>query len=127
VSLSPDQNRVTLIVPARTDHLYLLRLNVAAIAGAVFVLDDVEDLKLAIEELGAALVRVPDGDPTLRIDIDLDGETLTVSGHRRTRDPQAIALDGFVETIVDALVDRHTFTRVDDDVRFDFEKRLRDR
>jgi hypothetical protein len=126
VTSSPDLNRVTLEVPARTDHLHLLRLNVAAIAGAVFDLDDVEDAKIAIEELAAALVVVEAADATLHVDIVCEHGMLTVSGHRRIREAEAIELPEFVPTILDALVDEYSFTSSGDEARFRFEKQLRD-
>lgn len=123
---SPDLNRVTLEVPARTDHLHLLRLNVAAIAGVAFDLDDVEDVKIAIEELAAALVVVESADETLHVDIACEHGILTVSGRRRIQEAEAIELPEFVPTILDALVDEYSFSSSGDEARFRFEKQLRD-
>ena len=58
MTASPDKNEVAVSLPARLDHLHLLRLNVAAIAADTLGIDEVEDAKIAVEELAAALVRV---------------------------------------------------------------------
>lgn len=126
VTSSPDLNRVTLEVPARTDHLHLLRLNVAAIAGAAFDVDDVEDAKIAIEELAAALVAAGSADPTLHVEIACEQGMLTVTGRRRMPQPETIELPEFVPTILEALVDDYAFTSSGDEAGFGFRKRLRD-
>lgn len=126
VSSSPDLNRVTLEVPARTDHLHLLRLNVAAVAGAAFDVDDVEDVKIAIEELAAALVGIESAETTLHVDIACEQRVLTVSGRRRIGQTQAVELPEFVPTILDALVDEYSFTSSGDEAWFSFAKKLRD-
>jgi hypothetical protein len=126
VTSSPDQNRVTLEVPARTDHLHLLRLNVAAIAGVAFGVDEVEDVKIAVEELAAALVGVEGADAILHVDVVFDGGLLTVSGRRLMHGAEAVELDEFVPTILDALVDEYAFESTGDETRFSFSKQLRD-
>ena len=51
-----------LVVPARTDFLQLLRLCISGVAADGFGVDEIEDLKIAIEELSAVLITAPDND-----------------------------------------------------------------
>lgn len=127
MSASPDQNRVTLSLPARTDHLHLLRLNVAAIAGSSFGIDEVEDAKIAVEELAAALVRVEGADPILHVEVMSDERQLTVTGRRSLQGQRPSELDEFVPTILEAIVDRYSFDAVGDELRFHLEKDVSDR
>ncbi|MFN3214862.1 MAG: hypothetical protein ACE367_00025 [Acidimicrobiales bacterium] len=113
-------------MPARTDHLHLLRLNVAAIAGVAFGVDEVEDVKIAVEELAAALVGVEGADAILHVDVVFDGGLLTVSGRRLMYGAEAVELDEFVPTILDALVDEYAFESMGGEGRFSFSKQLRD-
>ncbi len=93
-----------------------------------FDVDEVEDVKIAIEELAAALVGVANGDPVMHVDIALPPGDLARVGRRRLVDPaQPIELDEFVPTILEALVDGYSFEASGDEARFHFEKHLRDR
>lgn len=127
VAVSPDQNRVSLTLPAQTDHLHLLRLNVAAIAGGSLDIDDIEDAKIAVEELASALVRIEGADPVLHVEVTSDDHRLAVTGRRSLQGRQPVELDEFVPTILDAVVDRYSFGAVDDELRFHFEKDISDR
>ena len=127
MSANLDENRVTLSVPARTDHLHLLRLNVAAIAGSKFGIDEVEDVKIAVEELAAALVRIDGADPVLHVEVIANDRLLTVTGRRVLRGQQPSELEDFVSTILEAVVDRHAFDTVGDELRFHIEKDVSER
>jgi len=122
----PDPSRIVLEMPARTDHLHLLRLNVAAIAGVALGVDEVEDVKIAVEELGAALVGIEGADAVLQAEVVFDGGVLSVSGRRRMHRTAAVELDEFVPTILDALVDEYAFWSIGDEARFTFSKQLCD-
>ncbi len=108
--MTSPTGRISLRVPAATDHLQLLRLNVALVAGASFDVDEVEDLKLAVEELGAALVGLESAGPTIDLDVDIESAGITVEGRRRVEAGEAVAIQDFVATILDAIVDDHRFS-----------------
>lgn len=120
-----DSGTVELSVPARTEYLQLLRLNVAGFAASSFGVDEVEDLKIAVEELAALLLRCEGGD---RIDLRLtiDGRGFSATGRRRVSADAALELDDFLPTVLDAVVDGFDVARDGQDAVFQFEKRLRD-
>ncbi len=121
-----DAAHVELVVPASTAFLQLLRLNVAVVAGAVFDVDEIEDLKIAVEELAAQLLSV-DGGPGLGVSISLGDEGLAVTGERRWSGRGQLAPADYVRTVLDAVVDRYSLETTADAVRFRFEKRVRAR
>lgn len=120
-----DSNRVTLSVPARTEFLQLLRLNVAGMAGAAFDVDEIEDLKIAVEELAALLLGVSEGEAELHVTLSLGADMFIVSGARRIDAGEPPELADFLPTILEAVVDRYSFATVEGVTRFEFEKHLR--
>ena len=120
-----DPGTVELSVPARTEYLQLLRLNVAGFAASSFGVDEVEDLKIAVEELAALLLRCEGGD---RIDLrpTIDGGGFSATGRRQVSADAALELDDFLPTVLDAVVDGFDVARDGQDAVFRFEKRLRD-
>ena len=96
---------IRLSVPADTASLQIVRLNVAAVAGALdFDVDEVDDLKLAVEELSAWLLGLPlDGD-RLEVDIHQHGEAVRVEGRRSGESPDA-SLGDYLPVILGAVVD----------------------
>ena len=56
--MNEGEDGVALRVPASDRHLFLLRTTVAGIAGREdFTLDEIDDLRMAVEEAGAQLLR----------------------------------------------------------------------
>ncbi len=120
-----DAARVDVAVPAATEYLQLLRLNVAALAAASFDVDEIEDLKIAVEELASPLLSIEDAAAELHLSIVLDEQTLAVTGERRWSELRELTLAEYVPTILDAVVDDYELDATDDAARFRFEKRVR--
>jgi serine/threonine-protein kinase RsbW len=66
--LATENVRVS--VPARTEFVHVLRSVTAAVAGRLALsLDDVDDLRLAVDEACAKLLALPGEDSTFRLDL----------------------------------------------------------
>jgi hypothetical protein len=131
-------DHVELTLPARPDLLVLARMTVGAVAArAEMAVDDIEDLRLAIDELCLSVVGEQTGGRLeLRYDWDPSGMEVTCtfrpSGQSATGAVSTEALDGenvgqlptdLSERILDALVDEHGRTAVDGGHRAWFKKR----
>ena len=103
---------VDLSIPVRADLVVLARLAAATLASRVgFGVEDIEDLRLAVEELCLSLVGSGDDDGRLHLNYECDGDAITVtcryeadgapSGSRRG------TADDLSLRILDALVDDH--------------------
>lgn len=121
----PAQVRV--VVPAQTDFLQLLRLNVAGVLGdAGFTIEEIDDVKIAVEELAAILLRAGDGDE-LDVTIALEPDGATITGRRAAGSSQDVELEDFVATILDAVVDSSAVDHDGSTATFTLRKRLRGR
>jgi len=119
---------VDLSFPVRADLVVLARLSAATIAGrAGFGLEDIEDLRLAVEELCLSVVSVT-GTGRLHLRYSSQGDALNVTCTFERDD----SVNGsVVETpeselsrrILDALVDEHGHDVVDGDPCAWFKKR----
>jgi serine/threonine-protein kinase RsbW len=102
---------VELSIPAHADLVVLARLTAATVASrAGFGVEDIEDLRLAVEELCLSLVG-PDDDGRLHLQFDVEDGAIRVEcwfepvtaalvGERRSPDDLSLR-------ILDALVDDH--------------------
>lgn len=109
--------RIDLTIPVRADLVVLARLAAATVAGrAGFGVEDIEDLRLAVDELCVSVVRHHD-DGRLALSYAYEGDAIEISctllsdteptGGSR---PDGSAEDGFDDLssrILDALVDEH--------------------
>ena len=123
-----EHTQVTLTVPARTEFLHLARLLVAGAAGEVLDVDEIEDVKIAVEELASMLIAADSDDgTTLHIELALGPQAMTVEGHRQVKGSGPVVIGELLETILSAVVDDHGIERHGETLRFRLEKRLRDR
>jgi hypothetical protein len=99
---------VRLAVPARPEYIGLARVTAAGLASRLgFTYDQVEDLRLAIDEMCFGLTG-PDGrEGTLEVHFSLAPEGLTVRGEGRFPLAAPLRLSAVSELILDALVDEH--------------------
>lgn len=109
---------VRLVVPAAPEYLRLVRLTAAGLATRVgFTFDEVEDLRIAVDELCFLFVAQPD----LKRDIEVlylaGPDSITIEGHSRLEGvlPEPNDLS---QQILDALVDEHTLSDDDGGARF---------
>ena len=102
-------DEVRLQVPASPEFLRLARVTAAGLAGRLgFNYDEVEDLRLAIDELCFGLIGPSARPGTVELRYVLDEDTLVVEGQGRFADDVApVALTDLSEVILSALVDEH--------------------
>lgn len=114
---------ISIRFPARSGYLALSRLNVTAVAAAAgFDIDELDDLRLAIDEAVTWLVNVdgapPPSDTDGSVELSIAGRSgrLDVRGQHTTGDLDAAAPGDLVHAILGATVDSYE-TGVDDEGR----------
>lgn len=106
-----DTSTVDLSIPVKADLVVLARLTAATVAArAGFGVEDIEDLRLAVEELCLSLVR-SDDDGRLHFAFECADDTITVTCWFEPRPGWEGSPSGEVDDlslrILDALVDEH--------------------
>jgi serine/threonine-protein kinase RsbW len=107
--LAPDTSTtrndvVVLVVPADGSYLAVLRTATAGLAARLqFTLDEIEDLRIAVDEASCLLLAsaVPGAELTSIFEMSADSLTVTVS--TMTREGRAPARDSFAWTVLSAL------------------------
>ena len=100
---------VDLSIPVQADLVVLARLTAATVAGrAGFGVEDIEDLRLAVEELCLSLVGERD-DGRLHLAYQCQEDAITVRCWYEASEPgaQEAGADDLSLRILDALVDEH--------------------
>jgi serine/threonine-protein kinase RsbW len=119
---------VRLVVPAAPEYLRLVRLTAAGLASRLgFTFDEVEDLRIAVDELCFHLLGDLDGGSTSGEDRTMDliysagRDSITITG--RTGSPGASPDPSELsEQILDALVDEHEVGSADGMITFRLKK-----
>lgn len=106
-----DATSVELSIPVQSDLVVLARLTAATVAGrAGFGVEDIEDLRLAVEELCLSLVE-DDQEGRLHLTFDCEPEAIAVDcwyeAPAAGRQPRRDDADDLSIRILDALVDEH--------------------
>ncbi|MDQ6840586.1 MAG: hypothetical protein M3137_20185 [Actinomycetota bacterium] len=120
-----SKDEVRLVVPARPELLRLARVTAAGLASRLgFSFDEVEDLRLAIDELCYGLTG-PEGRPGMvEIRYDLAPERLIIEGEGDFgEDTKPVALSELSEVMLSALVDEHSLETGPTGPRFRMVKR----
>ncbi len=105
-----DDTEVRLAVPAAPEFLRLARLTVAGVASRMgFTYDEVEDLRIAIDELCFALVGTNGREGSIELRYSLQANDLVVEGLGAFTDPVPVAprLSPLSRQILSAVVDEH--------------------
>ena len=105
-------DEVRLTVPARPEFLRLARVTAAGLAGRLgFSYDEIEDLRLAIDELCFGLTGPTGRHGTVELRYIMEEGTLSVEGNGQfLEDITPIALTDLSRIILSALVDEHTLS-----------------
>jgi serine/threonine-protein kinase RsbW len=110
---------VGLTIPSGADLLVLARLTAATVASrAGFDVEEVEDLRLAVDELCVALIR-PGTDGRLTLEFVRDADLIEVRCSYEvlqtapSAEPDDDLIEGLSDRILDALVDEHGRLLVD--------------
>lgn len=78
---SPDRRHANLRIPAHSHFLRLARVTAASLAADLpFTVGDVEDLRVAVDELAAAVIDGCDDDAILDLHFEVDEDALIVTG-----------------------------------------------
>lgn len=120
---------VRLVVPAAPEYLRLVRLTAAGMASRLrFTFDEVEDLRIAVDELCFHLLGSDDGDDipidddrTMELVYSANADSITITGRTGLSGalPEPSELS---EQILDALVDEHEVSGSDGMVTFRLKK-----
>ena len=121
-----SDQEVCLTVPAAPEFLRVARVTASGLASRLgFSLDDVDDLRLALDELCFALIGKGDITTDLELKYVLGDLRLAIEGtYRRTNDSQPLALGELSRQILTALVDTHELWDGDGAGHFSLEKRV---
>lgn len=114
-----SEDAVHLAVPARASFLRLLRVTAATAAaehGCCY--DHLDDVRLAIGELAAAVMDAARRDATLHVDLELTADGLAAHGRVLARDGSA-SLTDVGRLLLGTVADEHWVGREGDEVVFD--------
>lgn len=103
-------DEVKLAVPATPEFVRLARVTAAGLASRLgFTFDDVDDLRLAIDELCFALIGARGRSGTMRLSYRMGPDGLEVLGAGQFTDDPGLTpgLSDLSSRILDALVDEH--------------------
>jgi serine/threonine-protein kinase RsbW len=111
----PTADFVEVELPADGAYLSVLRTATAGLAARLdFTIDEIEDLRIAVDEACAMLLAQVVPDARLRCRFSLSTGSLLVAVSAPTREGQVPARDTFAWTVLSALADSVTAS-VDDD------------
>ena len=114
---------VHLVVPAAAEYLRLVRLTAAGLASRMrFTFDEVEDLRIAVDELCFLLVGDGDMDRTMELRYSSGEGSISIEGYTRLPGPLPEPNE-LSEQILSALVDEHEVVGHEGEVRFRLLKR----
>jgi len=115
---------VILRIPADTGRVRIARLVAAAIADDIgFDLDEIDDLRLAVDELCFALLDAGESE-AIEIVVGVDGDTVEVTGScTYAGPPSAVELGTLAAQLLGAVVDTHEVGLQEGEGRFRLRKR----
>jgi len=121
-----SEDEVRLAVPAKPEFLGLARVTAAGLASRLgFTYDQVEDLRLAIDEICFGLTGSKGRDGILELHFRLSPDALSVRGEGHFSVPGPVHLSELSEVILDALVDEHSLQAGAGGPRFQLLKKRR--
>jgi serine/threonine-protein kinase RsbW len=119
-----DDTEVRLALPASPEFLRLARLTVAGVASRMgFSYDEVEDLRIAIDELCFALVGTTGREGTIELRYSVRADDLVVEGLGTFASPIGPVLSPLSRQILSAVVDEHDVAAGDSGPTFRLRKR----
>lgn len=123
--MADGRDEVVLVVPAAPEYLRLARMTAAGLASRLgFTYDDVEDLRIAVDELCFVLVGSGGRAGSIALTYCVDDGALTIEGVGRFTPGEAVeAPSELSEQILAAVVDEHALHLSGDEPRFRLRKR----
>lgn len=117
-------DEVWLEIPAQPEFVFLARVTAAKLAARQgFTFDEIEDLRLAIDEILACLIGISDPAVQVRIRFLDTDPGLRVSGFSERRGEGDPTLNEMSQLILNALVDEHSVGETDGNPSFDMLKK----
>jgi anti-sigma regulatory factor (Ser/Thr protein kinase) len=119
-----EGDEVRLSMPASPQLLRVARLTAAGLAGRLgFSFDEIEDVKIAVDELCFAVVGSKGREGTLTLRYLLQADSLTIEGAGPSDGGPAPEQSEFSSQILNAVVDEHALSREGNELRFRLLKR----
>jgi hypothetical protein len=119
--------RIELSLPPDSRYMRLARLMASGVATTCGLpLEEVEDFRIAVDELCATLIEIGDGDP-VRLAFDFTVDAVIVEGRTTARAGRAIDEDrlNLSRQILDVVTDGHHLTTANGHASFSARKELR--
>ena len=115
--MNTDDGRIELSVPADSRYMRLARLMASGVASTCGLpLEEVEDFRIAVDELCSTLIEMGDGHP-IRLSFELGRDSLVVrASTRRRRTYHRRRAHVAQRQILDVVTDGHTLDHVDGSV-----------
>ncbi len=107
---------ISVTIPASPEYLKVVRLIVSGLASRLrFTIDDIEDLKIAVDELSAYLTGAQGRDGSLQIAFQIHDDRIEISGtgHFSTGTTVRTDLTEMSQMILDTVVDSATLQQTD--------------
>ena len=106
--------KVHLSIPATSRYLRLARLTAAGLAGDLgYPVDAIEDLRIAVDELCAAIIEDTAGTTELALTYHETNGTLVVEGTCKARSANAPELHGVARELLNMLADEYSIGAID--------------
>lgn len=122
---SEGRRPVLLTIPAEARMLRFARVTAATLAADLsFTLEEIEDLRVAVDELAAAAIEGCDPSSLLELSFEVDGSDVVVEGSI-IDSGDVPELHPVARELLELLADGYEFTGVDGTRRFRLTKRRR--
>ncbi|MDQ3878176.1 MAG: hypothetical protein M3290_07495 [Actinomycetota bacterium] len=118
-------DEITLRIPASPAFVQVVRLTAASLASRLgFSIDDIEDLKIAVDELSAYMTGAQGRDGTLEIAFRIDDDRIHITGVGRFVPGVKVRteLTDFSKQILDTVVDDASLSQSDGMATFNLSK-----
>ena len=118
-------NTVTVRVPATPQYVQVVRLIAAGLGARLgFTLEEIDDLKIAVDELTAYLTTARGRNSTLEIDFDIEGDRLQIRGavELAVDAKGRTELTDLSQMILDTVVESASLRREDSSLTFSLSK-----
>ncbi|MDQ3953647.1 MAG: hypothetical protein M3279_11910 [Actinomycetota bacterium] len=105
-----------MVVPATPSYLQVLRLVAAGLASRLaFTIDEIEDLKIAVDELSAYLTGSQGREGAIEIAFEVEGSSITIKGTGRFEPGHRVRSDltDFSKMILETVVDSASLEQTD--------------
>lgn len=123
-SYDSDTTALEIVVPADPRLLRVLRLVASGVASlGALSLDGVEEVRVAVDELGATLINASGGAP-VTVRFELDDTKLAVEGSTELTPSTELDVDPLTDRILDAVASSHKWTTEGAVARCRIEKEL---